>query len=136
VSADEIMDAIEHTAGLGLEAGANFLLQQTEEVLSVPAPYKIVYARKIGGARSVGTPYRVATVPATPGSPPRLLNAILRGSGHVEAVSETEQQVVYGAPYGPWLEFEANHAFAVPTLEANLDALGQIIGEPFTSGVS
>lgn len=136
MTADEIMGEIDRMAGAGVEAAASFLVERTQEKLSVPAPYRIVYARKIGGVRLVGTDYRVATEPATPGAPPRMLNEVLRESGHVEAVSETEQQVVFATNYAPWLEFEANHAFAVPTLEENLDGLGKIIGEAFTTDIA
>jgi hypothetical protein len=125
MTADEIMGEIESAAGRGLEAAAHFLLERTEEKLSVPAPYRLNRRGR-----------RVATVPATPGAPPRMLSGVLRGSGHVEAVSETEQQVVYGTPYAPTLEFDTGHPFAIPTLEENLDALGKIIGEEFTAGVN
>ena len=136
-TADEIADEVTRLTDKGIEAGAYFLLQRTKEKLSVPAPYRIAYATQRSKLRPPGTPYRVATEPATPGAPPRLLNGLLRASGHVrDGTAAGSKEVVFATPYAAWLEFTANHMYASVTLAENREALAKVIGGPFTGEVS
>ncbi len=124
LSADSIADDIERLAGKGLVAAGYHLLEKTQELISVQAPTRRTKSGRL-----------VATVPAIPGAPPRVVTGQLRGSGFVREVDTKQVDVVFATPYARNLEFGMNHPYMIVALNQNLGALGKIVGGEFTGEV-
>lgn len=124
MTADEIASEVERLAGKGILEAGYFLEEQIQELISVPAPYRITKSGRF-----------VATTPAIPGAPPRRLSGALRRSGFVRQVSDNEVEVVFATPYAHWLEFDTSHQFMTTALDRHLEALGRIVGEVVTGEV-
>ncbi len=123
-TADSIAEEVERLAGKGLVAGAYYLLERIQELISVPAPSRRTKSGRL-----------VATVPAIPGAPPRRLTGQLRGSGFVREIDARRVDVVFATPYSRRLEFEG-HPYMIVALNEHLSELGRIVGEEMTGEVS
>lgn len=114
---EEIGPKILMLAGRGLEAATIHLLNRTRETLSVPAPRK----------RNAMGRYR-ATVPATPGAPPRKLSGDLRRSMAYQmfrqkTIGRVGTNKVYARPLEGWM----NHSFLYYTLDKSVGELTVIL---------
>lgn len=135
-SSQEIAYDVEQMLGHGIESGAIHLAGRVREVVSVPAPTRIVVStgrarhvgfRALANVRPAGTRYVVAATPATPGAPPRVVTGTLRSRVTWQMQSDTLAYVgVFRLHYALALEMR-NHKYLVPTLQAELDNLGLII---------
>jgi hypothetical protein len=129
---DQIAREVERTAGRGLLAAGSFLSSRIKEKISVPAPRRRVVAGPSSTVRPPGTPYYVATTPATPGAPPRKLSGVLRSRVMVKQPAPNIVQVgVFNLAYARRLEV-TGHPYLIPTLMENLGNLDRIIGDAFT----
>jgi len=75
---ERIQAQLKKAAGKGIEAATRFLAARVKETLSIPAPRKIVRAKPTAGKKLGAIIAYSATVPATPGAPPRLLSGRMR----------------------------------------------------------
>lgn len=114
--------------GAGLKAATLFVENRVKEILSVPAPRRIVTSR-------AGVRYYVATTPATPGEPPRKLSGRLRASVTHEFL---DPDPVTGEPqigrigtnvkYGRPLEYHKNdHAWLNRTMLDLKEEIAQVL---------
>lgn len=125
---DQINLEIMRLANRGVGAAAYFFAARLREVLSIPAPRRLVTSAR-------GVRYYVATTPATPGAPPRKLSGTLRRSVAVKLDPSGNSARVGTSPfYGLHLEKNTSHAYLVPTLKKNIDAIAHIIGTTFSTG--
>lgn len=130
---DEIDREVRALAGRGLLVAGQYLADQIRRVLSVPAPYRVVTAGP--RSRTPGVKSYRALTPATPGAPPRKVSGQLRRSvaaweAAPGVVRVGVQRLVYARP----LETRMGHPYLVPTLLANLDAVGRIVGREIAGG--
>lgn len=126
---EQVQREAERLVGRGLYAAGLFYMGRVKELLSVPAPRRLVKSRS-------GVSYYVATTPATPGAPPRKLSGRLRASGSVRKLSDVWVQCgMGGVKYARRLELEMNHRFLSVALRQNAYAMGRIVGNTLeTSG--
>lgn len=118
---DALKQEVRRAAGRGLRAAAVFFSARVKEILSVPAPRKIVHGK-------TGAYYR-ATTPAIPGAPPRKLSGRLRASIAYEVGTERARvgtNVIYARRHE-----RGTHPFLVPALMAHKGNLATIIGSAF-----
>lgn len=116
---DKLRAQIERGAGRGVQAAAVFLVGRLKEVLSVPAPRKLVHGRS-------GSYYR-ATVPATPGAPPRKLSGKLRANANWRMIGKTKAKVGFNLKYAKPLEKRMGHAYLAPTAKKFRSAIIRIM---------
>src|SRR4051812_1421314 len=90
---EQIAAEVERLADRGLLAAGTMLSSRIKEKISVPAPRRRVIAGPNSTVRPPGTPYSVATTPATPGAPPRKVNGWLRARVMVRQPSPGVVQV-------------------------------------------
>jgi hypothetical protein len=146
--ADKIKKEVERSAGKGLHAFLLFIEARTKEVLSIPAPRKIV--------RPVGKPfYYRALTPATKGAPPRKLSGRLRGSVQIQMTSPTSgvigasaraapsKNYPGGFPYNIYHEIAkpewlmgGRHKYIHPTLEKYRKEGAKIVGQAIMFGAA
>lgn len=118
----QVQAECQRLAGRGVHAAARTFTNLVKQLISVPAPRRIVTSRK-------GVRYYVATTKATPGAPPRKLSGRLRTSMATEwdAATNTARSgtnVKYGRKHE-----QGNHPFLIPTLDANLPQLAIVVGQ-------
>lgn len=127
-TAQEVDAEAKRLVNRGIEVAGRFLVNVLKEVLSVPAPRKILTNRK------TGVRYYVATIRATPGAPPRKLSGRGRASiasehDRVTGISRVGTNVKYMARHErenhPWLEI---------TFVAQRGNIESIIGNEITHG--
>ncbi len=140
-------------AGKGLNLARLQAQAYVQFEASVKAPTRMVQPRN-GGA-----PYPVATTPATPGAPLRVVSDRYRGSFYSEMISENEAIVgnfarapeeVFrtafgnaqadqgtGFNYPVWHEvIQAQHKTFTPALERHIDDLSLIVGREVVAELS
>lgn len=124
---EQVQAEASRLAGRGLAVGLKFLANRVREMLSAPAPRRIVTS----GARSAapGVRYYRATTPAIPGAPPRKLSGRLRASIADEfdpngPRGRVGTNVVYGRRHE-----QGNHPWLLPTLTQQFQSLEQIVGQ-------
>jgi phage gpG-like protein len=124
---------VQRMAGKGIKAAGIFFASRVKELLSVPAPRKLVHGKR--GA-SAGLVYYRATVAATRGAPPRKLSGKLRMSITTDASADGSRvRVGTNIVYARRHELGV-HPFLVPTLRAMRSNLAAIVGQPYRAGVS
>lgn len=123
----KIAAEVKRKASLGLKAATIFLSSRIKEILSVPAPRKLVKPK-------YGAPYYRATTPATPGAPPRKLSGQLRRSIAWEMrQSDTVGRVGTNMVYARRLEAQG-HRFLTLAVEMYQNEIKTIMGRAFQSG--
>jgi len=123
----KIAEEIKRRAGQGLKAATIFLSSRIKEILSVPAPRKLVKPK-------YGAPYYRATTPATPGAPPRKLSGQLRRSIAWEMrQSDTVGRVGTNMVYARRLEAQG-HRFLTLAVEMYQNDIKTIMGRAFQVG--
>lgn len=126
-NADRILREVKAKARLGLKAATIFLSARVKEILSVPAPRKLVKPR-------FGVPYYRATSPASPGAPPRKLSGELRRSIAWEMrQNDTVGRVGTNLVYARRLE-EQGHTFLTRAVQLYQDEIKTIMGRAFQRG--
>lgn len=110
-------------AGRGIETGAIWLSGRLKEVLSEPAPRKLVKGPVIGFR------YYRATTRAAPGAPPRKLSGRLRASIAWAKIDSLTYRVGTGVVYGKFLELHKRwpHPWLAPTVRTLTRALRGIM---------
>jgi len=153
-TADQIQEEVIRKAGKGAARASYFFQSRLKEVLSVPAPRRVVKAggtynvtfttaartaadgsvkagRAVSFSATAAVKTYVATTPATKGAPPRKLSGRLRASIDVELRTHSDTEEVYAigtnVVYARRHEFGA-HPFMIPTLDAQAANIATIIG--------
>lgn len=128
-NAAKIAAEVKRRASQGLKAATIFLSSRVKEILSVPAPRRLVKPKH-------GAPYYRATTPATPGAPPRKLSGQLRRSIAWEMrQSDTVGRVGTNMVYARRLEAQG-HRFLTLAVEMYQNDIKAIMGRVFQVGGS
>lgn len=127
-NSSKIKREVQAKAKLGLRAATIFLSGRVKEILSVPAPRKLVKPK-------VGAAYYRASEPAKPGAPPRKLSGELRRSIAWEMrQNDTIGRVGTNKVYAKRLE-EMGHRYLTLAVQMYQGEIKTIMGRSFaTSG--
>lgn len=118
---------VKRRASQGLKAATIFLSARVRELISVPAPRKLMKPKN-------GAPYYRATTAATPGAPPRKLFGQLRRSIAWEMQqNETVGRVGTNMVYGRALE-EQGHRYLTLAVDMYQNEIKTIMGRAFQRG--
>jgi len=123
----KIAEEVKRRASQGLKAATIFLSARVKEILSVPAPRRLVKPKH-------GAPYYRATTPAAPGAPPRKLSGQLRRSIAWEMrQNETVGRVGTNMIYARKLEAQG-HRYLTLAVEMYQNDIKTIMGRAFLRG--
>lgn len=123
----KIAAEVKRRASQGLKAATIFLSARVRELISVPAPRKLMKPKG-------GVPYYRATTPATPGAPPRKLSGQLRRSIAWEMrQNETIGRVGTNMVYGRALEAQG-HRYLTLAVDMYQNEIKTIMGRAFQRG--
>ena len=126
-NAAKIAAEVKRRASQGLKAATIFLSSRVKEILSVPAPRRLVKPKH-------GAPYYRATTPATPGAPPRKLSGQLRRTIAWEMrQNETVGRVGTNTIYGRRLEAQG-HRYLTLAVDMYQNEIKAIMGRAFQRG--
>jgi hypothetical protein len=122
----EIQAEVLRITGRGVQSAGYFLSARVKELISVPAPRRIVIAGP--NSKTPGLRYYVATTKAKPGAPPRKLS----GRGRANVAAEYDE-MTNTSRVGVNLKYmgaheRGTHAFLLPSLVQWGAEIGRIVG--------